>query len=75
MNELESPQLTPSTGMSPAGSYQYLSAPEPSAAAKRDEDAGSTCSTDSRRPSVNAAAADYVNDQSGTRQLRNICLD
>ena len=59
----ESPsQLTPSTGLSPASSYQYLSAPEPS---KRDDDASSTCSTDSRRPSVNAAAADYINDQSG----------
>ena len=55
-------QLTPSTGLSPASSYQYLSAPEPS---RRDDDASSTCSTDSRRPSVNAAASDYVNDQSG----------
>ena len=61
MNKVPS-QLTPSTGMSPASSYQYLSAPEPS---KRDDDASSTCSTDSRRPSVNAAATDYVNDQSG----------
>ena len=48
--------------MSPASSYQYLSAPEPQ---KRDDDASSTCSTDSRRPSVNAAATEYVNDQSG----------
>ena len=55
-------QLTPSTGLSPASSYQYLSAPEPS---KRDDDARSTCSTDSRRPSVNATGMDYVNDQSG----------
>ena len=61
MNKIPS-QLTPSTGMSPASSYQYLSAPEPP---KRDDDASSTCSTDSRRPSVNAAATDYVNDQSG----------
>ncbi|TRY69064.1 hypothetical protein TCAL_04429 [Tigriopus californicus] len=49
-------------GLSPASSYQYLATPE----RKRDEDAGSTCSTDSRRPSTVDQNQIPMNDQSET---------
>eukprot|EP00095_Tigriopus_kingsejongensis_P005877 snap_masked-scaffold38_size502422-processed-gene-3.3 protein:Tk05877 transcript:snap_masked-scaffold38_size502422-processed-gene-3.3-mRNA-1 annotation:"c-myc promoter-binding protein" len=49
-------------GMSPASSYQYLGLAD----RHRDEDAGSTCSTDSRRPSNVDAPLMYMNDQSET---------
>jgi hypothetical protein len=62
VDEIRESMPVPTTpGMTPATSQQYLSTPSDG---RKEEDANSTTSTDSRRPSI--ANYDYVNDQSET---------